>query len=619
MKQPVHPTAAAALLLAGLATVFSAHGADNSFDNTAGDFLWFTAANWQDGIPDETSTVYLNRNGWTTAGTPLVISSPTETAKAQNLRVAWGNGETGWLDIQSDFVASDTSDIGRGIDTFGYTRLSAGTSIFTNNVTLGRSAGATGILEVVSGTLHVALPVINNDYNLKLGENGNGFFYLRGGQVRVTGNIAAGNNGGSSGTVDVSGGTLWVDGGLGHWMGTPTFRVSDGFVSIGGTLTLGSGVNNGIASQGYADISGGTIVVSDKLFSGSNGSSDWVQTGGTVDVGSGGMVFGNGPLSVSTALINGTETRLGTPGEIYLAAAAHSTADFTQLDGLVSATIFNMGGRTNATANYFMNGGTFVVSNLFRIGQSGHAVFTQTNGTVRIGAPGAYAGRINISAIERGGNDFAADATGVYHMTGGTLDAGWVYLGVEGGNGTLELLGGTATITNQTFIGNGISSVANGSQLGKGVLVLGGEASATFSAEVSLGASANDATTASGEIHLLGGGDGTLTIDSNLNVRGDATLRVTLDEKGVTPLHVNYYLQMYAPVEIIVDRYKGAPPGTYPVLTWDGAFVNHGNFENGGFSLDPSADTSMWSYEFNPVEKTVSVTLKHIGTQFIVR
>ena len=618
MKSPLHQSITAATLFACLAAGFFAHGADNSFLNTSNDFKWFTAANWQLGVPDETSTVYLNSSGRTSAGAPLLISSPTETAKAQMLGVAWGNGETGWIDIQSDFIASAASIIGRGIGSYGYGRISAGTSVFTNNLVMGFQAGSTGVLEVAGGRLLVALPAIHNDYFLKLGENGNGVLRLSGGEVRVTGNIAAGNNASASAIIDVSGGELLVGGGIGHWMGTPTLRVSDGFVSVANTLTLGSGANNNIPSQGYADISGGTIVVSNKLISGGSGCAEWVQTGGVVRAGSGGMAFGNGPLSVSTVRFGGEGSRLEASGEIYLSGAASAAGSLEQFGGVIGAAIFNMASRPGGTAEYFMDGGELVVSNIMRVGQSGAAEFTQTSGAVRIGGVGTpWAGTLTVSGTER--DHFSAAASGRYRMTGGTLDTGAARLGYEGGDGVLELLGGVATIRGQTFIGNGASLPATGSLPGKGALVLGGNANATFADEASLGAqNAQGAPAASGRIHLLGGGSGALAMNHNLNVWADASLRVTLDENGVTPLNVANYVQIYTPVNIFADKLPGAQPGTYVVLTW-GNLVDKNSLGDGMFVLDPSVDASLWRFKVDTAAKQLTVTLKVKGTSIIIK
>ena len=93
MKNPPHHYTTLTALVVGVLGALSASAADNSFYNTVGDYRWFTAGNWQAGIPDNTSTVYLNTAGKTSPANPLVITSATEKAKASNLNVAWGNND----------------------------------------------------------------------------------------------------------------------------------------------------------------------------------------------------------------------------------------------------------------------------------------------------------------------------------------------------------------------------------------------------------------------------------------------------------------------------------------------------------------------------------------------
>lgn len=88
MKNPPHHYTTLTALVVGVLGALSASAADNSFYNTVGDYRWFTAGNWQAGIPDNTSTVYLNTAGKTRPANPLVITSATEKAKASNLNVA---------------------------------------------------------------------------------------------------------------------------------------------------------------------------------------------------------------------------------------------------------------------------------------------------------------------------------------------------------------------------------------------------------------------------------------------------------------------------------------------------------------------------------------------------
>ena len=367
-------------------------------------------------------------------------------------------------------------------------------------------------------------------------------------------------------------------------------------------MTLGAGVNGTIPSQGYADISGGTLVVSNKLLASQNGSCNWKQTGGNVWVGSGGVVFGLGVYSVVDALFDGADMIFTTPGEIYLASGNGSVSTLTQKNGALTASIFNLASKSNAVARYDLEGGSLSVSNILRVGQGGFGTFEQSGGSVYV--------KNNFYLPYQNSDAYNFGVESVYRMTGGTLrNDGYTRLGHGGGRGRLELLGGTATFANYVFVGNGNLL----GQQGRGTLLLGGEMNAMFNNETAIGA---EDTNSRGTLHVYGGGTGERKFQANVYLRNAPTIKATIDGKGLNPVTVNGYFEVLSPVTLIPDKTKDAKPGTYTVLRYTSSLVQTPGCD---FAFDPSVDTARWTFAFDPVAKTLTLTLKELGTVVIVR
>lgn len=578
--------------------------ADGNFNNASGDYLWFNPQNWGGNtLPASTEWAYINNSAMaagkkTSEASPAILHSATETAEVINLHLGWAAGDSGWLEVQSDLNAW-ASTVANALNAQGGIRFTGGTTTYSRGITCGQQAGATGVVEIAGATV-LAVPTF--DYTLKLGENGNGILRVESGSLRTVGDLVTGNNPSASGTVEISGGAMWIGRNSGHYMGKATYRQSGGFASIGNTLTLGSGVSGIVPSQGYADISGGTLVVSNKLFASQNGSCNWRQTGGSVRIGGGGVVFGLGVYSVVDALFDGADTIFTTPGEIYLAGGNGSVATLTQKNGALTASIFNLASKSNAVARYVLEGGSLSVSNVLRVGHGGFGTFEQSGGSVFVKS------NINLPFQNVDAYNFGVES--VYRMTGGTLqNNGYTRLGLGGGRGRLELMGGTATFANFTFVGNGNLL----GQQGRGTLVLGGEMNATFNGETAIGA---EDTNSRGTLHVHGGGTGERKFQGNVYLRNAPTIKATLDGKGLNPVTVNGYFEVLSPVTLIPDKTEGAKAGTYTVLQYTSALVQTAGCD---FAFDPSVDTARWKFDFDPVAKTLTLTLRDLGTVVVVR
>lgn len=581
--------------------------ADSNFNNSQDDFLWSTAENWNN-VPDSAAWVYINNSGIgaahpkTSAESPVILNIPGTPTDVANLNLGWGTDDAGWLEVRSDLNVLNNSIIGRAAGSMAGIRFVGGTTTYGRTITCGNLAGANGTVVVDGGTLHCSPTA---DYNLVLGNNGSGSLYVRSGRLKADFDLSLGTNPGAVGLMEVSGGEVYVGRNMSHWMSDATYRQTGGSVVVDrGSVILGSGFNNGVPSHGLLEVAGGSLVISNKLFASQQGCCDLVVTGGTVWVGSNGIAMGTTPTAVVTGLLDGAETTLSTTGEIYLSAGNGSRGVFVQKNGALSAQILNLASVLNSVARYGIEGGSLSVSNVMRVGIGGTAEFVQAGGDVYV------ARQLNIGAPTNDNNAFdPSQPLDTYTMTGGTLTAASVTrLGNNGGNGCLALLGGTSVFNGWVFIGNGTKNGVHG----RGELVLGGEASATFSGEVGVGA---DDTESHGTLHVLGGGSGTRVFRSNVYFRNDPVLKATIDRKGLNPISLSGRLELHDTVTVTPGKAEGAAPGRYAVLRYNGLLQDEGCT----FILDPSADTSRWELDFDTGDKALYLTLHAPGTVFVVK
>lgn len=199
---------------------------------------------------------------------------------------------------------------------------------FTNTINqqlrLGENPGSSGVYNLSGGSLNLT-------FSEFVGYSGSGVFNQTGGSNTTAQFFNLGLNPGSSGVFNLSGGTLTVGkGGFVGYSGSGVFNQSGG----GATLTEDLVLGNFAGSSGVYNLNGGSLSVRDEII-GNLGSGIFNQTGGTNLVardliiaragGSGTYKFLGGSLSAGTIQVN--------PGGTFLGAGSLS-AQFTN-NGLV--------------------------------------------------------------------------------------------------------------------------------------------------------------------------------------------------------------------------------------------------------------------------------------------
>lgn len=414
---------------------------------------------------DAGSTGTLTINSGTVATTILNPDHNTGYTRIGN------NGGTGHLYISggalnsADYIAVG-SDGG-----IGHVHQTGGSVTFNSWVSMGLGGGAAGSswdisagsitssagFEVgsdrdasmnISGTANIAV----GNYSVGVRTGGSGTVVMTGGTLNTGGELnVGGSQSAGSGTFSVSGGTVTTnDLNLGRLSGTGVVNVAGGAtMTVNGWTTIGrdgSGTGtinvSGAGSLWQHTQSGG----GDLLIGWNNGSH------GAVNVTNGGRITQNwwfraaiDPGSQGDVLVDGTNSRINqNTGRVYIGERGTGTLTVSN-GGLFSQTNgdqFNVGGNDGSST-----GDGFGTMNITGAGST-----VSTNNFIRVGF----------------GNTGADPAVGVVNLTGGgTLSSGgWIGFGHEGGDGTLNMTGGTLTTGSELYVGiddNGHSRQTTGS------------------------------------------------------------------------------------------------------------------------------------------------------------
>lgn len=210
---------------------------DARWDRGAGTYDWFSASNWNpDGVP--TRSAHLNIEDSTTEATPVVISNASQTARCYSLLLPYAAGQ-------------------------GHVRCHTDLSIEAD-LSFRRSDGS---------FRHVAGTVRCGSMNIGSATSGGTRRY------RME----------SADATLLVGGNVTMGGGTGVGLGQ--FIQSNGTAVVGGTMSLGSWSGTGIV-----ELCSGSLTVSNQLRAGyyGTGAGSVRHTGGTLNVGAGGLSLGDG-------------------------------------------------------------------------------------------------------------------------------------------------------------------------------------------------------------------------------------------------------------------------------------------------------------------------------------
>ncbi len=351
--------------------------------------------------------------------------------------VGWVAGTTGTytLDVTNLFTASNESIGYQGTGTFNQT---AGTNTVTNTLYLGSTTGSSGTYNLTGGTLDVQGYIT--------GGAGTNALNIDGGTLTdnwkgiSVGNFNVGYEAGTFGNFTQSSKVIQATTESIGYYGTGTFNQTGG-MNYAGSLYLGGGPDwAGTGSPGTGsgtyNLSGGTLVVYNNASVGYNGSAAFYQTGGTAAIG-GNLYLGGGP----------DPTGYDNPG------------------GGSGIYVLSNGTLAVGTSSYNPYG-----TGSIYVGYNGNGIFSQTGGT------------LTTNNLFVGGSDDGISGTGTYDLQGGTVVAspniygagGNTYVGYNGTFGSaLNQSGGTLT-TSTLYVGGGMAPYQNGFGSGSGTYNLSG-------------------------------------------------------------------------------------------------------------------------------------------------
>lgn len=424
-----------------------------------------------------------------------------------------------------------------------------GTVTLTANPAVSTSGGLTlgfSSLPNTSGTYNLSSGTLS-DQGVQIGFAGPGNFNQTGGTHTVNGALNLGMFTGGTGTYSMSNGAnlnVTLDEIVGTYS-NGVFNQTGGANTVGGIIKIGP--NSG--ASGIFNFSGGTVNAS--LIDLSRGTFN--QTGGTLNAVNfaqeGGEVTGTLQGQGTFTYTGGTFSgRLVNTGTVAL------YADFTAGNGLENRNLFDVAANRKVTLNGagFSGNGTTTLSgtltaSIEKIGENMSAMFTQTAGANNV------AGDFDVG--------FGAGITGTYTLQGGSLAvAGISNIGVDG-TGILNLAGGSMSAGTMNLVRGALN--VTGGTLGYTTLVQsGGDISGTL----------NNLTS-----YTFNGGTftGRLINSGTAVVNADVTFGNGLDNRGNFSVTANHAVSLN---------------GTD--LTSDGSFTLAGSLSSANIKIGVNADGS---------------------------
>ncbi len=573
---------------------------DHNWNATNG--RWSVAANWHTiTVPGSSDVVYL---GVTNYPSPCTSTVDTAGSQCQKIIIGATPGYTGTLEItDGDFT------IGSGGAVIGNS--GCGTVIQTNgawnsggvNLNIGSDADAEGIYQLSGG--------IVSNYNWAfIGLSGNGTLELsNNGKVSgVQGGTSIGHSNGSTGLVTQTGGT-WDNNTRPWYVGNNvgsygTYQLS------GGTLTNCEAIRIGYQGYGKVELSGGSISdASSQTYVGSESGSTGVvePRGGTWDNANKTLYIGNLSGSDGTyqlsggTLTNCLDIRIGHygngtfelngSGEIqgcttYIGQENGGVGQVTQTGGTWnnSSNSMYIGYNAGSEGTYQLSAGLLTNCAGFRIGRYGKGTFELSGSGHATKLRGLIVGRYSGS-------------TGIVIQTGGSidLDAEWPNIGqYSGSSGRYEISGGVFSNYSTCYLGNlgsgtlvistngliGASPAWASMQIGFGsggtglIQQTGGTFNNPLNHQVFVARSGSGTYEISGGIltnlydlrlgvgsgtgtfHIIGS-DASIHIDGYSHENANSKLKVAPDSQGISAINVGGNIDLDGPLNVDFTGYIG--------------------------------------------------------------
>jgi len=439
------------------------------------------------------------------------------------------------------------------------------------SIRIGQAAGSTGNFTMSGGTVFIDGGADTGFAigDLLVGDVGNGSMTMTGGNLTATDEIIIGLADVSIGTVNVSGGTLATSGRsiLVGFDGNGTLNVS-GTGAVTANFDMFVGFVEG--STGTFNQSGGTVeagfMFSNFLSGGTGSTATITQTGG---------VF-NARIAYVLGQGVGTTTMTHSGGEIN---APTNNGDFVASDGGGNTSTYNISG--TATVNLLHN---FIVGAF----PGSNGTVNQTGGTINAG--GVFVGR---------------DGVGAWNMSGGAINQTVVggendnFIVGRVSNSTFNHTGGTVAVAANVFLGDfdnshGMYNISGGTLDVAGNLNVGAAIASNAAPDRVAPDGTNgpqgQALNANGTF-IVNGSGGTITVDGNLlanpadksparngaGEENDSILRFVTGASGVSTIDVGLLADLDGAVIDVDDAagfFTANPAATLTLIDAAGGFGN---------------------------------------------
>jgi hypothetical protein len=420
-----------------------------------GTSTWSTPANWNpSGVPGANATADVTSTLGLTQTITYNYTGTAQTLLVATINLTGGNGTASEiLSMSGDTFAAVLENVGGYLGTAfggrGTFNQSGGYNQFGNQgLNLGYNSGDSGTYLLTAGTLM-------GDSQEVVGDGGTGLFNQTGGFNELAGGapelFLAGNSG-STGTYLLSAGSLTISGF--EYIGDEAVGI---FNQSGGTHTLTNA--NGTLAIGVQSGANGTYLLSQGSLS--NAGSETIG-GNSSAVGLFNQSGGTHSLTNSKSVLS-IASAFASSGAYLLSAGSFSTAGseeignggagtFNQSGGLNTLTnasgTFALGNAANSSGIYLLSGGTLSLAGNEYVGMSGAGTFNETGGTNSIGGGQLYIG-------------YNATGTGTFLLTTGSFSTAQEFVGYSG-MGAFNQSGGTNSLpSNPIYVGYNAGS--NGS------------------------------------------------------------------------------------------------------------------------------------------------------------
>jgi hypothetical protein len=416
-----------------------------------------TTGNWLD--PNKWSALRSTTTGDTVsltanAGTPVTVTLDGDSAPLAALTID-GIGANAVTLNQASHLLSVTGDERIGNLGIGIVNHSGGTHSISGSLLIGNNGGSTGTYNLSnSATLTVGM----REY---IGVAGIGIFNQTGGSHAVSGELDLGYFSGFGFTS------------------VGTYNLSGGVVTAGGSVYLGGSSGGSPPGVGVLTVTGGhfnagtnpIVVVNTSVGTNTSGIT---LSGGTITAGSLILLPDWSRLTFNSGVLNLTTGTSSNAGALSFGNGAGSVATLNQTGGAVYSPInIFVGNGAGATGIYNLSAGTFTGGGQENLGNGGTGIFNQTGGVAShpglldIGIGGGGVGVYNLQAgsMSAGNEDIAVfGAAGTLNQSGGVNNPGGVRVGAfgAGGTGIVNISGGTLNTSLILLGGVGTSAVTAG-------------------------------------------------------------------------------------------------------------------------------------------------------------